>query len=143
MSHDDHIHQYPLHKHLFQLLEGHGSLPCTPQEQRRAVLWRQRMKLEFEMQGLFIRTTTLVQEWQRLHDSKEALGNEVSTLASHILLAGFVGLHQERTAWQHTYERDDVAQEELRIQQDMVRCSMDIATLQAHIIRLDFELARM
>ena len=40
------------------------------------MLWRQRMKLEFEMQGLFIRTTTLVQEWQRLHGSKEAVGNE-------------------------------------------------------------------
>jgi bifunctional ADP-heptose synthase (sugar kinase/adenylyltransferase) len=99
------------------------------------------MKLEFEMQGLFIRTTTLVQEWQRLHGSKEAVGNEVSTLASYILLAGFVGLQQERTAWQHSYERDDVAQEEHRLQQDMLRCSMDIATLQAHIIRLDFELA--
>ncbi len=143
MSHDDHIHQYPQHKHLFQLLEGHGSLASTPQEQRSAVLWRRRMKLEFELQGLFIRTTTLVQEWQRLHGSKEAVGNEVSTLASHILLAGFVGLQQERTAWQHSSERDDVAQEEHRIQQAMVRCSMHIATLQAHIIRLDFELARL
>ena len=140
MSHD---HQYPQHKHTFQLLEGRGSPPSNPQEQRRAVLWCQRMKLEFEMQGLFIRTTTLVQEWQRLHGSKEAVGNEVSTLASHILLAGFVGLQQERSAWQHSYEQDDIAQEEHRIQQAMLRCSMDIATLQAHIIRLDFELARL
>ena len=54
MSHDDHIHQYSQHKHPFQLLEGHGSLPGIPQEQRRAVLWRRRMKLQFEMQGLFI-----------------------------------------------------------------------------------------
>src|SRR5439155_26029180 len=66
MSHD---HQHPQHKHIFQLLEGHGSLPSNPQEQRRAVLWRQRMKLEFEMQGLFVRSTTLVQEWQYLHGS--------------------------------------------------------------------------
>jgi len=143
MSHDDHIHQYPQHKRPFQILEGHGSLPSTPQEQRRAVLWRQRMKLEFEMQGLFIYTTTLVQEWQRLHGSKEAVGNEVSTIASHILLAGCVGLQQERTDWQHSYERDAVAQEEHRIQQAMLRCSMHIATLQAHIIRLDFELAQL
>jgi bifunctional ADP-heptose synthase (sugar kinase/adenylyltransferase) len=107
------------------------------------VLWRQRMKLEFEMQGLFIRTTTLVQEWQRLHGSKEAVGNEVSTLASHILLAGFVGLQQERTACRHSYEQNGIVQQEHRIQQDMVRCSMDIATLQAQIIRLDFELASL
>jgi len=98
MSHDDHIHQYPQHKHPFQLLEGHGSLPSTPQELMRALLWRQRMKLEFEMQGLLLRTTTLVQEWQRLHGRKEAAGNEVSTLAGHILLAGCVGLQQDRTA---------------------------------------------
>ncbi len=141
MSHDDHIHQHPQHQHPFQILEGSGSLPNTPQEQSKAMLWRQRMKLEFEMQGLIIRTATLVQEWQCLHGSKEAVGNEVSTIASHILLNGFVGLHQERTAWQHSYEQSGIAQEEQRIQQDMVRCSMDIATLQAHIIRLDFELA--
>ena len=65
----------------------------------------------------------------------------MSNIASHIVLAGFVGLHQERIAWQHTYERDGIAQEEHRIQQDMLRCSMDIATLQAQIMRLDFELA--
>ena len=107
------------------------------------MLWRQRMKLEFEMQGLFVRSTTLVQEWQYLHGSKEGVGNEVSKIASHIVLAGFVGLHQERTAWQHSYERDGIVQEEHRIQQDMLRCCMDIATLQAHIIRLGFELARL
>ncbi len=143
MSHDDQNHHYPQHQHPFQLLEGYGSLPSNPQEQRKAVLWRQRMKLEFEMQGLFLRSTSLVQEWQYLHGSKEAVGNEVSTIASHILLTGFVGLHQERTAWQHSYERNGIAQEEQRIQCDMVRCSMDIATLQAHIIRLDFELASL
>jgi hypothetical protein len=137
----DQDQQHPQYQHTFQLLEGHGSLPSNPQEQRRAVLWRQRMKLEFEVQGLFVRTATLVQEWQYLHGSKEAVGNEVSKIASHLVLAGFVGLHQERTANQHSYERDDIAQEEHRIQQDMLRCSMDIATLQAHIIRLDFELA--
>ena len=105
------------------------------------MLWRQRMKLEFEMQGLFVRSATLVQEWQSLHGSKEAVGNEVSKIASHLVLAGFVGLHQEQTTWQHSYDRDDIVQEEHRIQQDMLRCSMDIATLQAHIIRLDFEFA--
>jgi hypothetical protein len=113
MNHD---HYHPQHKHPFQLLEGRGSLPSTPQEQRRAVLWRQRMKLEFEMQGLFVRSATLVQEWQYLHGSKEAVGNEVSKIASHIVLAGFVGLHQERTAWQHSYEGDHIALEEIRIQ---------------------------
>ena len=136
MSHD---HQHP--QHTFQLLEGHGSLPSNPQEEKRAVLWRRRMKLEFEMQGLFVRSATLVQEWQRLHGSKAAVGKEVSKLASHLVLAGFVRLQQHPSESQHFYERDGIAQEEHRIQQDMLCCSMDIATLQAHIIRLDVELA--
>jgi hypothetical protein len=133
-------HQLPQHKHTFQLLEGNGSLPSNPREQRRAMLWRRRMKLEFEVQGLCVHTATLVQEWQRLHGKKAALGDEVSKIASHIVLAGFVGIqqHPER---QHSYERDRIAQEEHRIQQDMLRCSVDIATLLAQINRLDFELA--
>jgi hypothetical protein len=136
-----HIHHHPQHTNIFQLLEGSGSLPSTPQEQRKALLWRQRMKLEFEMQGLLLRTTTLVQEWQRLHGSKEAVGNEVSTLASHIVLAGCIGLQQHPSERQHSYEQDRIAQEEIRIQQAMLHCTMDIATLKALIIRLDVELA--
>jgi hypothetical protein len=138
MSHDD---QHPQQKHTFQLLEGSASLPSTPQEQSKAVLWRQRMKLEFELQGLIIRTTTLVQEWQLLHGSKEAVGNEVSTLAGHILLTGFVRLQREREPWYQSCEQDELAQQERRIQQDMLRCSMDIATCKARLIRLDSALA--
>ena len=138
MNHD---HQHP--HHTFQLLEGHGSLPSTPQEQMRAMLWRQRMKLEFEMQGLIVRSASLVQEWQRLRGYKAAVGNEVSQIAGHLVLAGFVRSQQERTSLQHAYERVGIAQEEYRIQQAMLRCSMDIATLKAQIIRLDFELASL
>ena len=141
MSNDQQDQHHPQHKHTFQLLEGSGSVPSTPQEQSKALLWRQRMKLEFEMQELLLCTTTLVQEWQRLHGCKEAAGNEVSTLAGHILLTGFVGLQQEQSPWHHSYEQDDLAQKEHRIQQDMLRCSMDIATCKAKIIRLDFALA--
>lgn len=138
MSHDD---QHPQHKHTFQLVEGSGSRPGTPQEQSKAVLWRQRMKLEFELQGHIIRTTTLVQEWQRLHGRKEAIGNEMSKIAGQLLLAGFVGLQQQQSPWHHSCEQDEFAQKESHIQQDMLRCSMDIATCKAKIIRLDYALA--
>ena len=138
MSHDD---QHPQHMHTFQLLEGSGSLPSSPQERSKALLWRQRMKLEFELQGHIICTTTLVQEWQRLHGCKEAVGNEVSTLAGHILLTGFVRLQREREPWYQSCEQDELAQKERRIQQDMLRCSMDIATCKARLIRLDSALA--
>ena len=137
----DQDQQRPQHQHLFQLLEGQGSPPSNPREQRRALLWRRRMKLEFEVQGLFVRTATLVQEWQHLHGQKMALGDEVSKVASHIVLAAFVGIQQQPSAWQHSLERDRIALEEIRIQQAMLRCSMDIAALQAQINRLDFGLA--
>ena len=138
MSHDQ---QHPQHKHTFQLLEGSGSLPSSPQEQSQALLWRQRMKLKFELQGLIIRTTTLVQVWQCLHGCKEAFGNEVSTLAGHILLTGFVRLQRERESWYQSCEQDELAQQERRIQQDMLSCSMNIATCKAKLIRLDSALA--
>jgi len=138
MSHDQ---QHPQHKHTFQLLEGSGSLPSSPQEQSQALLWRQRMKLKFELQGLIIRTTTLVQVWQCLHGCKEAVGNEVSTLAGHILLTGFVRLQRERESWYQSCEQDELAQQERRIQQDMLSCSMNIATCKAKLIRLDSALA--
>ncbi len=138
MSHDD---QHPQHMHTFQLVEGSGTLPSTPQERSKALLWRQRMKLEFELQGHIIHTTTLVQEWQRLHGRKEAIGKEVSTLAGHILLTGFVRLQREWESWYQSYEEDDLAQKERRIQQDMLSCSMEIATCKAKLIRLDSALA--
>jgi hypothetical protein len=134
-------HQNPQHKHTFQLLEGHGSLPSNPQEQRRAVLWRQRMKLEFEMQGLFVRTATLVQEWQYLHGSKEVVGNEVSKITSHLVLAGYGRVSSYASERQHSNQQDRIAKEEQRIQQEMLQCSMDIALLQGQIIRCDSELA--
>jgi hypothetical protein len=133
--------QHPQHQHSLQLVIGQGSPPRTSRDRRRAILWRERMKLEFQVQGLFVRAATLVQEWQRLHGSKPAVGNEVSKIASHIVLAGFVGIQPHASEWQHSNQRDRIAQEEQRIQQDMLHCSMDIAVLQAQIIRFDFELA--
>jgi hypothetical protein len=134
-------HQHPQNQHTLQLLEGNGSLSSNPREQRRAVLWRRRMKLEFEAQGLFVRTATLVQEWQLLHGKKAALGDEVSKIASYIVLAGFVGIQQHPFEMQHPYEKNHFVQEEQRIQQDMVRYSGDRAALQAQITVLDLELA--
>ncbi len=134
-------HQHPQHKHTFQLLTGQGSPPSNPREHRRALLWRERMKLEFQVQGLFVRAAILVQAWQSLHHSKVALENEVPQMASRMVLAGLVGIRQLPSAWQQSNEQDGIAQEELRIQQDLLRCSADIASLQAQITVLDFELA--
>ena len=133
--------QHPQHQHSLQLVMGQGPRPRTPREHRQAILWRERMKLKFQMQGLFVRVATLVQEWQSLHGSKPAVGNEVSKMASRIVLAGYVSVASYASEIQLTNQQDRIAQEEQRIQQDMLRYSMDIALLQGQIIRLDFELA--
>ena len=133
-------HQRP--QHTFHTIKGHSSPPRTPQEQRRAFLWRERMKLEFKVQGLFLRAATLAQAWQRLHHQKAPLEHEVPEIASRMVLASLVGTQQQLpTAWPHSNEWDHLAQEASRIQQEMVRCSADIAFLQAQITVLDFKLA--
>src|SRR5258708_29222002 len=132
-------HQRP--QHPFHTIKGHSSPPRTPQEQRRALLWHERMKLEFKVQGLFLRAATLTQAWQRLHQQKAPLEHEVPEIATRIVLAYLVGTQQLPTAWQHSYEGNHLAQAESRIQQEMLRCSADIAFLQAQINVLDFELA--
>jgi hypothetical protein len=137
----DQDHQHPQHPRTLQLLTGQGSPPRAPWEHRRAMLWRERMKLEFQVQGLFVRAAVLVQARQSLHGKKAALENEVPQIASRIVLAGLAGIHQLPSAWQQSNERDRIAQEEQRIQQDMLRCSADIAVLQAQINVLEFELA--
>ena len=136
----DHDHHHSQHKHSLQLLTGQGSPPSNPREHRRAVLWRERMKREFHMQGLFVRFAILVQAWQSLHGLQAALEHEVPQIASRIVLAGLAGIPHLPSERQHVNEQDRIAQEEQRIQQDMLRCSMDIAALQAQINRLDFEL---
>jgi hypothetical protein len=138
MNQDD---QYSQHKDTFQLVEGHGSPPSNPQEQKKALLWRQRMKLEFEVQALIVRTAMLVQEWQLFHGEKAASENEVPTIASQLLLAGWLESQQHPNVLHHPYIKDHQTEEASRIRQDMLRCSMDIATAQAQIIRLDVELS--
>ena len=138
MDQDD---QHPQHPHSLQLVTGQGSPPRTPREHRRAMLWRERMKLEFHVQGLFVRAAILVQAWQTLHGCEAALEREVPKMASRIVLAGLAGIPQLPSAWQQSNEWDRIAQEEQRMQQDMLRCSGDIAVLQAQITVLEVELA--
>jgi len=133
--------QHPQHPHSLQLVIGQGSPPRTPREQRRAMLWRERMKLEFQVQGLFVRAAILVQAWQTLHGCEAALEREVPKMASRIVLAGLAGIPQHPSAWHYSNEQDRIAQEEQRMQRDMLRCSADIAALQAQITVLEFELA--
>ena len=127
-------------QHFLQILIGHGSHPRTPWEQRRAVLWRERMKREKLLQGLLVRFTVLVQAWQSLYGLLADLEHEMPQVASSIVLVAIAILAQLPTDWQHSDELDRMKCETIRIQHDLLRCFAHIVSLQTQINRLDFEL---
>lgn len=127
------------HQHNFQPNQTYP--PRNPLEQRREFLWRERVKLELQVQGLLAHVANLYQQWQHLQTRKTALGNQVPKVAGQILLAGLVGIRQLPAERLYAYEKDRIAQEEDRIQQDLIRCNGDAAALQAQISVIDVELS--
>ncbi len=131
--------QHNQHQHTFQSKQS--SPPRNPLEQRREFLWRERVKLEFQVQSLLARATTLHQQWQHLQARKAALGHRVPKVAGQILLAGLVGIRQLPAERLYAYEKDRIAQDEDRIQQDLIHCNGDATALQAQISVIDVELS--
>jgi hypothetical protein len=64
---------------------GQSYPPRNPFEQRREFLWRERVKLELQVQSFLTNATTLHQKWQHLQARKAALGNQVPKVAGQIL----------------------------------------------------------
>lgn len=58
-----------------------------------------------------------------------------------MVIAGLVGIRQLPSERMHLYERERIAQEEYRLQQDIMRCQGDASGLYTQIEILDFELA--
>jgi hypothetical protein len=127
------------HQHNFQSNQSYA--PKNPLEQRREFLWRERVRLELQVQSLLARATTLHQQWQHLQARKAVLGHRVPKVAGQILLAGLVGIRQLPAERLYAYEKDRIAQEEDRIQQDLIRCNGDAAALQAQISVIEVELS--
>ncbi len=127
------------HQHNFQPNQSYAAR--NPKEQRREFLWRERVKLELQVQSLLAHVANLYQQWQHLQTRKIALGNQVPKVAGQILLAGLVGIRQLPAERLYAYEKDRIAQEEDRIQQDFIRCNGDAAALQAQISVIDVELS--
>ena len=128
-------------QHTSQPHKSHRPPPGNQEEQRREFLWRERVRLELQVQALLARGESLTRQWQHLQERKAALGNQLPRVAGQIVLSGLVGIRQLPSERLHFYERDRIAQEEYRLQQDIIRCHGDAAALHAQIKVLDFELS--
>ena len=62
--------------------------------QRREFLWRERVRLELQVQALLARGENLARQWQHLQERKAALGNQLPRVASQMVIAGLVGIRQ-------------------------------------------------
>src|SRR6266566_3181220 len=129
------------HQHSSQPHESHRPPPGNAQEQRREFLWRERVRLELQVQALLVRGESLSWQWQHLQERKATLGNQLPKVAGQMLIASLVGIRQLPSERLHLYEKERIAQEEYRLQQDIIRCHGDAAGLKAQIEVLDFELS--
>ena len=69
------------------------------------------------------------------------MGNQLPKVASQMVIAGLVGIRQLPSERLRSYEKERIAQEEYRLQQDIMRCQGEAAGLHAQIEVLDFELS--
>ncbi len=128
-------------QHTIQPNDGHSLSSRNPQEQRREFLWRERVRLELQVQALLARGESFTRQWRHLQERKAALENQIPKVAGQIVLSGLVGIRQLPSERLYSYERERIAQEEYRLQQDIIRCQGDVAGLHAQIKVLDFELS--
>jgi len=128
-------------QHTSQPHESHRPPPGNQEEQRREFLWRERVRLELQVQALLACGESLARQWQHLQERKMALGKQLPRVAGQIVLSGLVGIRQLPSERLYSYEKELIAQEEYRLQQDIIRCHGDAAALHAQIEVLDFELS--
>ncbi len=126
------------HQHTFF---QHRPLPGNPSDQRREFLWRERVRLELQVQATLARGESLARQWQHLQEKKAALGNQLPRVASQMIFAGLVGIRQLPAERLHLYEKERITQEEYRLQQEIMRCQGEAAGLYTQIEVLDFELS--
>jgi hypothetical protein len=121
--------------------ESHRPPNESSLDQRREFLWRERVRLELQVQALLALSESLARQWQHLQESKALLGNQLPRVASQMVIAGLVGIRQLPSERLHLYEKERIAQEEYRLQQDIIRCQGEAAGLYKQIEVLDFELS--
>lgn len=115
--------------------------PGTVQEQRRAFLWRERVKLEIQVQALLAHLLGMEQEWCVLEQRRAMLEQEKPTLAAQIVLSGLVGSRSFPAERLYQYRRERLFQEEERLRQAMICYQSELAGLQGQIEVILLELS--
>jgi hypothetical protein len=115
--------------------------PGNPLEHRREFLWRERVKLEMQVQALIALFQSLEQEWCVLQHRKASIERERPKLAAHIVLSGLAGARSLPAERLFQYRRERLIQEEERLGQAMIRCQHDLAGLHGQIEVILLELS--
>ena len=115
--------------------------PGNPQEHRREFLWRERVKLEMQVQALLALLQGLEQEYCVLQHRKASMEQEKPKLAAQIVLSGLVGARSLSAERLYQYRRERLMQEEERLGQAMIRCQHELAGLHGQIEVILLELS--
>ena len=137
-SHRDqrhHQHDQRSHQHQDHRQSGH------PEMQRREFLWRERVKLELQVQALLARAESLDQAWRALQQRKANLQHQKPKLAAQIVLSGLARTRSLPAERLYHYERERILQEEERLRQAIIFYQGDLAALQAQIEVIQLELS--
>ena len=110
-------------------------------EHRREFLWRERVKLEMQVQALIALIQSLEQEYCVLQHRKASMEREKPKLAAQIVLSGLAGMRSLPTERLFHYRRERLIQEEERLGQAMIRYQSDLAGLQGQIEVIRLELS--
>ncbi len=115
--------------------------PGTVQEQRREFLWRERVKLEMQVQAIIACADSLEREWCMLQRRKASVEQEKPKLAAQIVLSGLIRSRSLPAERLFQYRRERLIQEEERLGQAMFRCQNDLAGVQGQIEIIRLELS--
>ena len=137
-SHRDQRHSQ--HQRSHQPHQDHRQ-SSHPEVQRREFLWRERVKLELQVQALLARAESLDQAWRSLQQRKANLQHQKPKLAAQIVLSGLARTRSLPAERLFHYERERILQEEERLRQAIIFCQGDLAALQAQIEIIQLELS--
>ena len=135
---DQRYHQYDQRSH--QPHRDHRQ-SGHPEMQRREFLWRERVKLELQVQALLARAESLEQAWRALQQRKANLQHQKPKLAAQIVISGLARTRSLPAERLFHYERERIGQEEERLRQAIIFCQGDLAALQAQIEVIQLELS--
>jgi hypothetical protein len=115
--------------------------PGNPQEHRREFLWRERVKLEMQVQARLSLLQGLEQEYCVLQHRKASMEQEKPKLSAQIVLSGLAGTRSLSAERLYQYRRERLMQEEERLGQAMIRYQYELAGLQGQIEVILLELS--